>query len=197
MPREFRADGQLAWHHAINFGAGRETIFPSIAHGQAFLALLGELCGRAHVEVHAYALMPSHYHLLVRAAAEELSEGIRHLEGAYCRRFDGLCNGEGPLFAAQRTEQVVSRADHLRHVTAHLHLNPVKAGQVALPDESSATSYRAYMGLVTPPEWLTLDDVLDVHGGPQGLSRFTRALQRGTSPWPPWIDRESGLLNIR
>jgi REP-associated tyrosine transposase len=51
----------------------REHIFPNEKDCLPFLALLKESIARYEVEVHAYVLLPSHFHLLALTARSNLS----------------------------------------------------------------------------------------------------------------------------
>ena len=51
----------------MNRGARREPIFRDPDHCALLLEKLAEVVVRFGLEVHAYALMPNHFHLLVRS----------------------------------------------------------------------------------------------------------------------------------
>jgi hypothetical protein len=53
MPRAKREDYPGAWHHVMN-------------HCLKFMDILGKAVERFGIEIHAYSLMPNHYHLLIR-----------------------------------------------------------------------------------------------------------------------------------
>jgi REP element-mobilizing transposase RayT len=50
------------------------------------------------LEVHAYALMPDHNHLLVRSVYGTLSRGMRHLNGVFTQRLNARNGWDGALF---------------------------------------------------------------------------------------------------
>jgi REP element-mobilizing transposase RayT len=64
MVRQKREEHQGAWHHVMNRGARRNKIFLSDEHCIKFLDIVGEAVIRYRLEIHAYSLMPNHYHLL-------------------------------------------------------------------------------------------------------------------------------------
>jgi REP element-mobilizing transposase RayT len=53
-----------------------------------FLTLLETVCAKAEWTVHAYCLMPNHYHLVVEIGSPTLSSGIQWLNGVYAQTFN-------------------------------------------------------------------------------------------------------------
>ena len=51
-------------HHVIQRGNNRQPIFATVADYQHLLGLLEENAKKFEVDVHAYVLMPNHFHLL-------------------------------------------------------------------------------------------------------------------------------------
>ncbi|MCU0661371.1 MAG: transposase, partial [Myxococcota bacterium] len=66
MARTPRDDFSGAWHHVMHRASKRKAIFRSDADYLLFLDVLADTVEAYQLEVHAYALMPNHYHLLVR-----------------------------------------------------------------------------------------------------------------------------------
>jgi len=58
-------------------GNRRERIFTDEKDCRRFLALLGESLGRYEVELHAYVLLPNHFHLPARTIKPNLSRWMR------------------------------------------------------------------------------------------------------------------------
>ena len=77
MSRRPRVDFEGAWHHVRNRGARRAPVLVVLVGDEEraglFLHVLGETATRFGLEVHAYGLMPNHYHLLVRSVLGNLS----------------------------------------------------------------------------------------------------------------------------
>jgi putative transposase len=65
MPRKPRIDFPGAWHHVMHRGARRAPIFRSDDDCLRFLGVVEDAADRFGIEVHAWSLMPNHYHLLV------------------------------------------------------------------------------------------------------------------------------------
>jgi REP element-mobilizing transposase RayT len=58
--------------------------------------VLGELPARFGVRVHAYALMPNHYHLLIQTPEANLSQAIQWLNVSYSVWFNRKRHRVGP-----------------------------------------------------------------------------------------------------
>ena len=67
MPRPHRRDGVDTWHHVVNRGVAKRTIFETAADCGYFLSLVAREVRTGRLELHSYGLMLTHYHLLVHS----------------------------------------------------------------------------------------------------------------------------------
>ena len=65
MARKLRLQYPGAVYHVMNRGNRREAIFLDEADRHVFLETLGEVCAKTDWQIHAYCLMPNHFHLVV------------------------------------------------------------------------------------------------------------------------------------
>ena len=195
MPRKPRVDCPGAFHHVMNRGARRGPIFERGEHCLLFLDVLDDVTRRLGWEVHAFALMPNHFHLLVRSVHGNLSRCMQRLGSEYTRRLNAAEGWDGPSFRGRFANQRITEPEYLRHVVAYIHLNPVRAHLVRRPDEECWTSHRAHLGLDSAPGWLATWMVEQEFGSPAQLQAFVRALHSGSEPWPDDLDRETGWLH--
>ena len=177
-------------------GARRAPIFVSDTDCVLLLDTLGEVVERYGVEVHAYSLMPNHYHLLVCTPLGNLSRAMRHLNGIYTQRVNRLHDWDGPVFRGRFKSQLVTDETYRRELVAYIHLNPVRAGLVRRADEPCWTSHRAHLGLDQAPPWLSLHGVREAIGTPTQLENFVRSKQIGSQLWPDDMDLETGWRNV-
>lgn len=184
MPRPPRIDFPFAWHHVMNRGARREPVFLTPAHHRLFLEQVGLAVEMTGIEVHAYALMPNHYHLLVRSPRATLSAGMKRLGAGFTQRMNWEHDWDGPMFRGRFRSLLVLDERHLLELVAYLHLNPVRSGLVEHPCRSPWTSHRAYVGLSAPPDWLSMDAVRSAFGGVAPLAEYVegRIPSRGDLP---------------
>ncbi len=110
--------------------------------------------------LHAYCLMSNHYHLLLETPASNLSQIMRHINGAYTTHFNIKRKRAGHLFQGRYKAILVEFDEYAMELTRYIHLNPVRAGMAALPEQYRWSSYRSYIGLSPSPDWLRMESVL-------------------------------------
>ncbi len=82
MARPLRIEFAGAFYHITARGNERKDIFKSISDRDRFLSYLESATERYEAVVHAYCLMPNHYHLLLATPSGNLSQIMRHINGA-------------------------------------------------------------------------------------------------------------------
>ncbi len=65
MARPWRIQYPGAMYHAVSRGDRQERIFLDEVDRQDFIKTLAEACQKSGWQVHAYCLMPNHYHLVI------------------------------------------------------------------------------------------------------------------------------------
>jgi len=184
MPRPLRLDYADARQHVMNRGARSEPIFRDNDDCMVFLGLLAELPVRFGVEVHGYALMGNHYHLLLVSRHGRLSEAMGFVQSRFARHQNRVHRWDGPIFRGRFKNRLVEDDGYWRHVLAYVHLNPVTAHLVGKPEEARWTSHRAYVGLDTAPEWLETAELLGLFGGANPLAAYVWEVQVGRQAGP-------------
>ena len=66
MPRLARLDARGVLHHAMGRGIGRRNIFLSDTDRKDFIDRLSFMAREGAMDVYAWALLPNHFHLLVK-----------------------------------------------------------------------------------------------------------------------------------
>ena len=77
----------------------------------------------------------THYHAVLEASRDRLSEGMRKLNGSYARRFNVRHERRGHLFEARFSSWVIESERHLAATVPYVLWNPVRAGLCQLPSE--------------------------------------------------------------
>lgn len=178
----------------MNRGARRAPIFKRDADCIQFLSIVGDIVERHGIEVHAFSLMPNHYHLLVRTPFANLSRCMRQLNGTYTLWLNRVYDWDGPVFRGRFQSQVVEDEKHLRILVAYIHLNPINAHLVPRLDSFAWTSHRNYLGRDAAPDWLTMEHFLRLFGSASKLSEFVRSVRNKAIEYPEDFDPESGLF---
>jgi len=192
MARKLRVEYPGAIYHVMNRGDRREAIFQDDADRRRFVETLGEACAKTGWQVHAYVLMPNHFHLVVETPQPNLVAGMKGFLGTYTSRFNRRHKLFGHLFSGRYKSLVVdgSGSGYLKSVCDYVHLNPARAKLVAADAPLKGfgwSSWSAY--LLAPsrrPAWLRVDRLLGEYGipkdSPAGRQQLERALEarRGT-----------------
>jgi hypothetical protein len=108
--------------------------------------------------------MSNHYHLLLETPEGNLSQIMRHINGAYTTYFNVKRKRVGHLFQGRYKAILVEADEYAAQLSRYIHLNPVRAGMVARPEEHPWSSYRCYIGQNRGPEWLKTDFILGYFG---------------------------------
>ena len=192
MARPLRIERPGGWYHLTNRGIERRSIFADDRDRRRFLALLAETVPMFAWTLHAYILMPNHYHLIVQLGTEaNLSRGMQWLQTSYSMGYNRRHGRVGPLFQGRFGAVLVDAMAWGLEVSRYVHLNPVRTANMGLdkaaqhakrwaaggpPDARQVqqrvrvlrqyrwSSYRAYVGLEQAPPWLTTGTILAMVG---------------------------------
>ena len=131
MARPPRVDHEGAWHHVMNRGARRAPIFKADEHCSLFLDQVGDACDRFGIEVHAHALVPNHYHLLVRSPLGTLSDAMRRMGANYTQSVNRVNRWDGPVFRGRFRNQPLDGGHAVLMVAAYIHLRSAPGSCIA------------------------------------------------------------------
>ena len=84
MARKVRIEYPGAVYHVMSRGDQGDAIFRTDRDRQLLLETLAEGCAKTGWQIHAYVLMPNHYHLLLETPEANLALGMgstSHLTG--------------------------------------------------------------------------------------------------------------------
>ena len=156
MSRPLRIEFENAFYHVMNRGRERHKIFHGDAYYQSFLNCVAEAHTRFAAEVHAYCLMPNHYHMLICTPRANLSRVMRHINGVYTQRYNRLRKVDGQIFRGRYKAILIDSSRYLLQVSRYIHRNPVdmKYPLVKEAGRYRWSSYPAYTGKIESPDWL-------------------------------------------
>jgi putative transposase len=132
MARPLRLEWPGMLYHVTSRGDRREPIVEDDEDRAAWVAVLGQACGRFGWRVHAWCLMTNHYHLLLETPSGQLAAGMRHLNGVESQRFNRRHGRVGRVFRGRYKAIIVERESYLLELARYVVLNPVRAGMVAV-----------------------------------------------------------------
>jgi len=156
MGRNPRFDEPGRWHHVMNRGIARRTLFETRDDIRFFRSRLARAVRRGQLEVHAFCVMSTHFHLLVRSPRGELSSALQAIQNEYVRRFNRRRRRDGSLVRGRFRSKPVDSLRYRRALVRYIDDNPVSAGlarSACLYPHGSARHYATPAG----PPWLARD----------------------------------------
>ena len=149
MPRQARLDAPGILQHIMARGIERRKIFWDDKDRAAFLKRLGTVLEETQTQCYAWALIPNHFHILLRTGTTPLSKVMRRLMTGYAVTFNKRHKRMGHLFQNRYKSVVCEEDTYLLELIRYIHLNPLRAKLVedlkAL-DEYPWTGHSALMG---------------------------------------------------
>ncbi len=188
MARPIRIEYAGALYHITSRGDRKEDIYESDSDRIQFLEILGQVCDRFNWIVHAYCLMPNHYHLIVETVDGHLSQGMRQLNGVYTQAFNRSHGRVGHVFHGRFKAILVEKENYLLELGRYVVLNPVRASMVKEAVDWPWSSYRQTIGLEPKQKFIETDFLLAAFGKTtkaaiEGYKRFVSEGRNQPSPW--------------
>jgi len=195
-----------AVYHVTARGNEKKAIYRDDRDRERFLAALGETVERFGVVVHAYCLMPNHYHLLLQTPRANLSTAAGWT--TYSIRFNRRHRRSGHLFQGRYKAHLVDADSYAEELIKYIHLNPVRPKDKRRPIPTGRkrelmdyqwSSHRAYAGYIenSSPSWLSLD-WLSYYGSTRETAQreYCRQIEQmfGQIVNSPWEDLQQGLV---
>jgi len=164
-------------------GIEYSKIFRTDTDRQDFLARVAALCDARAWIVYAWALLPTHFHLLVRTAQDSLPSSMRKLLTGYVVNFNRRHKRSGHLFQNRYKSILCEDEPYLLELTRYIHLNPLRAEVLSGLEELEAypwTGHPALLGRVSRP-WQATDAILAYFGTHrrQATARYQKFVAEG------------------
>ncbi len=150
----------------ITRGINRGSIFADKADREEFVARLGKLVKETGSICYGWALMPNHFHLIVRRGKKPVSELMSRLLTGYALYYNRRHKRRGYLFQNRYKSILCQEEVYLLELIRYVHLNPLRAGLVKDIQELAKypwSGYSAILGQVKR-EFQEVDDVLSRFG---------------------------------
>jgi putative transposase len=198
MPRPLRIEYAGAFYHVISRGDRREDIVVNDSDRNEFLRTLGQTCLKTGWQVHAYCLLSNHFHLVIETPQANLVLGMKWFLGTYTQRFNRRHHHWGHLFGGRYKAQLIDSRSrgYLGRACDYVHLNPVRAGMVAISELNLYrwSSYPAYLRGKLRPAWLRTDRLFGEYGLEKDTATTRREFERQMQLMEPKEDEEVRAL---
>lgn len=173
MPRKARIDAPGALHHIIGRGIARQKIFDDDADRDAFLERLGAIIQESHTQCYAWALIPNHFHLLLKTGATPIATVMKRLLTGYAMGYNRRHKRCGHLFQNRYKSILCQEDSYLLELVRYIHLNPLRARLVSDMEALDRYPYCGHgvlMGKVEA-EWQNTDYVAGLFDGQLSTAR--------------------------
>ena len=157
MPRPPRISLVDALYYITSRCIYNQNIFKEEADYNAYFELIKKYKVQYKFKLYAYALLPSHFHLLLELADSPqenfkggISEIMHGLNSSYTKYFNGKYGRKGHLFRDRFKTALVEKDAYLLKLTAYIHLNPQKSNLVFSAKDYPYSSYALYINKEMP-----------------------------------------------
>lgn len=164
MPRKPRIGEPGMTFHVWANGVAKSFIFRDGEDRDVLLRLLREEARLSRWTCLSYAVLSSHYHLLLRLNAETLSTGFQRLNYRYALHHNRRYERRGHCFEQRFQSSRVEAEDELE-LARYIALNPTRAGLCRLPQDWPWSSYGSLIGLYPSDPIVDTVAALEAVGG--------------------------------
>ena len=127
MPRQARLDAPGVLQHVMARGIERRKIFWDDKDRASFLERLALILEETQTQCYAWALIPNHFHILLRTGTTPLSKVMRRLMTGYAVTFNKRHRRSGHLFQNRYKSIICEEDPYLLELIRYIHLNPLRA----------------------------------------------------------------------
>jgi putative transposase len=173
MPRRSRIDAAGALHHVMVRGIERGAVFRNDTDRNHFLERLGKILQNTKTVCYAWALIPNHFHLLLRTGPVPISTVMRRLLTGYALWYNRKHHRYGHVFQ-NRFKSILCQEDaYLLELVRYIHLNPIRARLVEDLDELGLYPYCGHSVMMGKGKnsWQDAEEILGMFGEKVGAAR--------------------------
>jgi REP element-mobilizing transposase RayT len=172
-------------HHIIARGIERREIFGDDEDRDDFLRRLGAIVSDTNTRCYAWALIPNHFHLLLKTGDVPVATVMRRLLSGYVSRFNRRHEWSGHLFQNRYKSTLCQEDTYLKELVRYIHLNPLRVGVVQTLGELDGYRYCGHGKLMGKCQngWQETNPVLALFADrvPTARSRYRTFVEAGVA----------------
>jgi len=201
MPRKARISLLGEVHHVVSRGLSGLLLFSCDYDKKHFLKILDKVLPESNCECYGYAIMDTHFHLILRPFDTPLPTIMRRINTAYARYYNCRYERDGYVFKGRYFSVVAQEHWYLRNLIMYVNLNPLRANMLRNTAEladfpwSSHTFFADKKCAESKPIWLNLDYALGRFGETESPARkeymrqFIEAASRTSETWKSMLSQ--------
>jgi REP element-mobilizing transposase RayT len=178
MARTKRIDLPFTLYHVFSRTNSDDLAFRDARDSAKFLEYVAKYVSIFDFRVHAWCLMPNHFHLLLESEKQPaISEFMRRLLTAYTVFYNRRHARHGHLFQGRFKSIVVDKSNYLLALSRYIHLNPILSsggGALADPEAYQGSSLQFYLKGGEPDFLHTKEILAWFNGDRKQYGRFVR-----------------------
>ncbi len=173
MPRKARIDAPGAVHHIICRGIERRKIFRDDTDRNSFVERFGRVISETQTPCYGWALMPNHFHVLLKTSNVPITTVMRKLLTGYAVTFNRRHGRTGHLFQNRYKSILCQENPYLLELVRYIHLNPLRASLVSSIKQLDWYIYCGHSFLVgnRKNDWQDTNTVLKLFGNRASSAR--------------------------
>ena len=148
------------YYHIYNRAVSKNLLFREEHNSHFFLSKV-ERYILQEAELHAYCLMPNHYHFILKLTSEQISIAMQRTALSYAKSYNLVYRQKGHLFQGRFQRIHITDLNYLLHLSRYIHLNPVKAQLVQNAEDWEYSSYQEYIG-IRSSEYIKTGSILNL-----------------------------------
>ena len=140
--------------HVIHRGHNKMNVFADDYDHQVFVHFLSSLVARFELQVHAFAVLSTHDHLIVTPPGEVLPTAMKSLATRYTKYFNAKYERLGTVWMGRYRTKLIRNERYALTCLRYIDQNPVRANLAVRPEQYRWSSHAAYVSGMFP-SWLT------------------------------------------
>ncbi|WP_308422899.1 transposase [Paraliobacillus quinghaiensis] len=130
------------FYHIVARGNRREPLFHDPGDYHIFCYIMKQVYLNNAFELASFCLMTNHYHLQIRSVDQPLSKVIGLFNKRYADYYNTKYSVTGHVFEKRYFDSVILDKEGMLKVSRYIHMNPVEAGMVDIPEQYPYSSYQ-------------------------------------------------------
>jgi putative transposase len=160
-----------AVYHVILCGnAGGPIFFDDRDRFRLYL-ILQQTVERFRYRIHGFCLTTNHVHFIMQVGDIPLFRIMQNISLRYTKWINFSQGRTGHVFQGRYKALLLDADSYLLEIVRYVHLNPVRAGMVAVPEDYPWSGHRAYLG-VEIILWLNSDWLLSMFSDKIDMARM-------------------------